>query len=176
MQYFIGIIPPVEYQQQIIEFQKCWPNNRLPDVVEPHVTLKAQGGLTADLAWVDRVKDICSKFPSFDLSIVEPRFFDNSILYLGVESKQIVELHKRLVDTVSPAREVIQRYFELDLFTPHLTLGKTYWGLTESELQEMQFKAGGVLCPFPTFNVKYIRIYREFEKDKYEPFRDIPLA
>jgi 2'-5' RNA ligase len=62
MQYFIGIIPPIEYQQQIIEFQKRWTNNHLPGVVEPHVTLKAQGGLTADLAWVDSVKDICSNF------------------------------------------------------------------------------------------------------------------
>lgn len=175
MQYFIGIITPTEYQQRIVKFQKRWTNNPLPGVVEPHVTLKAQGGLTEDLSWVDNVKDICSRYPSFKLSISEPRFFGKDILYLSVESPELLDLHKQLVDAVSPSRELIKQYFESDDFTGHLTLGKTHHGLTELELQEMKIEAEKSLIPFPTFDVKFVRIYREVH-NKYEPFQDIQLA
>lgn len=53
MQYFIGIVPPDEYLERIVSFQKRWSSNGLPDVVEPHVTVKAQSGLTLDMAWLE---------------------------------------------------------------------------------------------------------------------------
>lgn len=40
MQYFIGIVPPQKYTARIIQFQNRWSNNRLPQVVEPHITVK----------------------------------------------------------------------------------------------------------------------------------------
>lgn len=175
MQYFIGIINPIEYQQRIVEFQKRWVNNPLPGMVEPHVTLKAQGGLTEDLSWVDSVKDICSRFPCYQLTISEPRFFGKDILYLSVESPELFELHKQLVNAVSPSSELIKQYFELNDFTGHLTLAKTYYGLTESELQDMKIEAESALSPFPTFEVKFVRIYREIQ-NRYKPFLDIELA
>ncbi|MEN2766282.1 hypothetical protein [Ornithinibacillus xuwenensis] len=46
MQYFIGIVPSEEYSMKIIAFRNKWTNNSIHDVVEPHITLKAQGGLT----------------------------------------------------------------------------------------------------------------------------------
>ena len=41
--YFIGIAPPAEYLERVEHFQRKWMNFLF---VEPHVTLKAQGGLT----------------------------------------------------------------------------------------------------------------------------------
>lgn len=44
-EYFIGIVPPKEYLKRIELFQTKWMNHL---GVEPHITLKAQGGLTPD--------------------------------------------------------------------------------------------------------------------------------
>jgi hypothetical protein len=44
------------------------------------------------------------------------------------------------------------------------------------EIIEMKAAASTELSPFPTFSVDFIRVYRETEKDRYEPYQDIPLA
>ncbi|MCZ8517002.1 2'-5' RNA ligase family protein [Paenibacillus filicis] len=176
MQYFIGIVPPDEYKEQIAVFRNRWVSNRLKDVVEPHITVKAQGGLTEDMRWLDNVRETCSSIKSFLLSMSEPATFGNAITFLGVESEEVYDLHKRLVDTVSPSPELIDRYFELDRFHPHLTLGQTYWGMNETEIEEMKLSAIYALAPFPTFHVNYLRVYKEMEQNKYIPFEDIQFG
>ena len=109
------------------------------------------------------------------VSITGPASFDGVVTYLGVRSDRIRELHQRLVETVSPAPELIQQYRELDCYTPHLTLGQTHWGITEQELDEMKLSAEWSLAPFPAFTVENIRVYQEIEKDMYAPYEDIEL-
>lgn len=176
MQYFIGIVPPDEYLERVVSFQKSWSSNGLPDVVEPHVTVKAQSGLTLDMAWLEKVKVICSSFSNFQLSLSEPALFGNEVIFLSVQSKELLELHKKLVNAVTPSKEQMQRYSELDLFTPHLTLGQTYWGMNQSEIAEMKSEAGYVLAPFPTFTVSYVRVYKEVQANNYQLYEDIQLA
>ncbi|MCJ8015301.1 2'-5' RNA ligase family protein [Paenibacillus sp. KQZ6P-2] len=176
MQYFIGIVLPDEYKEQIAVFRNRWASNRLKDVVEPHITVKAQGGLTEDMGWMNNIRGTCSSIKSFRLSMSEPATFGNAVTFLGVESKEVYYLHKRLVDTVSPRPEQIDRYFELDRFHPHLTLGQTYWGMNETEIEEMKLSAINALAPFPTFHVNYVRVYQEIEQNKYIPFEDIRLG
>lgn len=176
MQYFIGIVPPNEYKEQIALFCNLWHSNRLREVVEPHITVKAQGGLTEDLIWLEKVREVCSSVQSFQLSLTEPATFGNAVVFLGVQSKKIYEFHKQLVETVSPSPELIKRYFEWDNYHPHLTLGQTYWGMKESEIIEMEIASRNALAPFPTFKVTYVRVYKEIEPNKYEPFEDILLA
>lgn len=136
MQYFIGIIPPDEYKAQIVSFCNRWGSNRLQEIVEPHITVKAQGGLTEDMVWLERIGNACLSVPGFQLSLTEPAMFGTSVVFLGVRSKEIYELHKLLVDTASPSPELIKRYFELDHFHPHLTMGQTCWGMKESEIEK----------------------------------------
>ncbi|MBP1997025.1 2'-5' RNA ligase [Paenibacillus eucommiae] len=88
----------------------------------------------------------------------------------------IFELHRRLVEAVKPSQEQIRRYFELDSYTPHFTLGQTYWGMNEKEIEEMKSDARNALPPFPTFSVTHVRVYKEVEPDKYVPYEDIRLA
>lgn len=176
MQYFIGIVPPDDYKEQIVSFRNRWASNRLTDVVEPHITIKAQGGLTEDLGWLENVREICSSVQGFQISLSEPATFGTAVIFLSVESKEIYDLHKRLVYTVSPSPELIKRFLELDRFHPHLTLGQTHWGMKESEIEEMKLATRNALAPFPTFNVRYIRVYKEIEPNKYVPFEDIQLA
>ncbi|WP_340003681.1 2'-5' RNA ligase family protein [Paenibacillus sp. FSL K6-0276] len=176
MQYFIGIVPPDEYKEQIAAFRNRWASNRLQAVVEPHITVKAQGGLTEDMHWLENVRGTCSSVQCFQLSLSEPGSFGNAVTFLSVESKDVYDLHKRLVDTVSPSPELIKRYLELDRFHPHLTLGQTYWGMNEAEIEEMKQSAMHALVPFPTFNVKFVRVYKEIEPNKYVPFEDIKFG
>lgn len=175
MDYFIGIIPPDEQLNAIREFRRQWPANRIDEVVAPHITMKAQGGLTPDEYWLERVKVEAGKFPSFSVRLGEPRFFGEDILYLSLQSPELVELHKRLVAAVGSSPEQIAEYFELERFVPHLTLAKTSYGLSRSDLQEMAAAAKNELAALPEFGVEAIRIYRKSGGQAYERYMDLPL-
>ncbi|MBD2864032.1 2'-5' RNA ligase family protein [Paenibacillus oceani] len=174
-QFFIGIVLPDEYKQQVIVFRDRWASNGLREVVEPHITVKAQSGLTIDLAWLDKVRRTCSIFPRFKLSLSEPKTFGTAVAFLSVESKEIYDLHRCLMDAVAPSPELVLRY-ELDGFHPHLTLGQTLFGMEDSEIEEMKNQANNVLAPFPTFDVTFVRVYKEIQPNKYLPYEDIQLA
>ncbi|MCJ7842509.1 2'-5' RNA ligase family protein [Lederbergia sp. NSJ-179] len=176
MQFFIGIVPSIEYKLKIIEFQQRWKNNIITEAVEPHITLKAQGGLTPDIKWISKVKEVCSQFQSFQISLSKPMFFGDDVVYLSVNSKELYTLHNRIVRKISPTNDLIKKYFELDDFVPHLTLGQTYYGLTKHELRDMAKLAKKELSPFPTFAVSFIRVYKEIETNKYEKYLDIPFS
>lgn len=176
MRYFIGITPPDDYKEKIMTFRDRWSSNRLNDVVEPHITVKAQGGLTADLHWLERVRQTCSLMQSFQLSLSDQGSFGSYVTFLSVDTSDVTELHRRLVKAASPSQELIDRYFEMDKYHPHLTLGQTYWGMNETEIQEMKRLAINDLAPYPTFDVNYVRVYKEVEPNKYQPFVDIQLG
>jgi 2'-5' RNA ligase len=175
LQYFIGIVPSDEYKIKLIEFQQRWENNRITDVVEPHITLKAQGGLTPDEDWLSKVREVCQNFKPFQITLDQPMFFGTDILYLSANSKELIELHRRIVQAVSPSKDLIQKYFELDDYVPHLTIGKTTYGLSKLELIDMKELAEKKLSPFPTFDVRFVRVYQEIETNKYIKYIDFPL-
>lgn len=68
----------------------------------------------------------------------------------------------------------MDRYFEFDRFTPHLTLGLTELGMSEVELREMKDLAERTLPRIPTFKVEFVRVY-EFKKSGYYRLEDIRL-
>ncbi|WP_454191303.1 2'-5' RNA ligase family protein [Paenibacillus sp. Marseille-Q7038] len=176
MKYFIGITPPDDYKEKIVTFRGRWSRNRLNDVVEPHITVKAQGGLTVDLHWSESVRKACSLIPSFQLTLSDPGSFGSDVTFLNVKTNNVIDLHKKLVKVILPSQELLDRYFEMDKYHPHLTLGQTYWGLSENEIDEMKLLTINELAPFPTFDVNYVRVYKEVEPDKYTPFEDIQLG
>lgn len=63
---------------------------------KPHITVKAQGGLSIDEKWLSTVNDVCKKFPSFKVELNESKFFGDSVLFLSVKSYQVYELHNVL--------------------------------------------------------------------------------
>jgi 2'-5' RNA ligase len=175
VQYFIGVVPPEDYKQKIVNFQKRAFNGQVPEIVEPHITVKAQGGLTEDLEWLKRVKEVCAAFPAFHLTIGEPKSFGSAILFLSTQTPEVVDLHKQLVEAIAPPKEVSEKYFELDLYTAHMTLAQTSWGVSEAYLDELKSEAEQILTPYPTFRVDVIRIYNEYQPGRYQPFLDVPL-
>lgn len=175
MQYFIGIVPSDEYKMKLIDFQHKWKNNLITNVVEPHITLKAQGGLTPDEEWLSRVRKVCNNFQPFQITLDKPMFFGEDILYLSANSHELYKLHKAIVREISPSNELIKQYFELDDFVPHMTLGKANYGLSKIDLIDMKVLAEKELSPFPTFDVKFVRVYQESETNKYKKYIDISL-
>ncbi|MFC3210233.1 2'-5' RNA ligase family protein [Planomicrobium okeanokoites] len=176
MQYFIGIVPPESELEKLKEFRKQWPANRIDDLVEPHITLKAQGGLSADEGWLENVKAAAADFPAFRVQLAEPRFFGEDVLYLSMDSPEVNELHSVLVEAVGSNPEQIAQYFELDQFVAHLTLAKTSHGVSQEELKKMAAAASQELAPYPDFQVDSIRIYRmQDEQRRYEKYLEVPL-
>ncbi|WP_164669750.1 2'-5' RNA ligase family protein [Virgibacillus doumboii] len=174
MQYFIGIVPPEEYLKKISKFRQKWKNHRIDEVVEPHITLKAQGGLTPDEKWLEKVRGVCENFAAFQISLDRPEFFGEDILYLSVKSTELMEIHKNIVRAISPSADLVKQYFELDDFVPHMTLGKAGYGLSKQELKDMARLAESKLAPYPTFDVNFVRVYREIEGE-YVKYLDISL-
>lgn len=180
VEYFIGIVPPKEYLERIEHFQSKWINHL---GVEAHITLKAQGGLTPDEKWIDKVQKVCEKFKPFQVSLEKPKYFGDNILYLSVNSNNLHKLHQKIVQAISPSEDLLKQYFELDAFVPHLTLGKEQYGgnistgLSKKELKEMERLADRELTPYPDFEVNFIRIYElNIEKQRYEKYLDISLS
>ena len=181
MCFFIGVVPPEDYKEQILVFRNKWAkafrdrwdNNGFRDPVEPHITVKLSNGLTEDMNWLEKVRETCSSFPIFQLTLSDPGTFGTSVTFLSVESKEIYNLHNNLVDSVSPPAELIDRNIELDNFIPHLTLGQTKWGMNEAEIIEMKLAAREALLPLPSFDVTFVRV---FDIKKNAPFEDIKLA
>ncbi|MCM3611651.1 2'-5' RNA ligase family protein [Planococcus sp. MERTA32b] len=176
MQYFIGVVPPESELQKLKEFRKQWPANRIDDLVEPHITLKAQGGLSADEGWLENVKAAVADFLAFRVQLAEPRFFGEDVLYLSMDSPEVSELHSVLVEAVGTSPEQIARYFELDQFVAHLTLAKTSHGVSKGELKKMAEAASQELTPYPVFSVDSIWIYRKADDQRgYVKYMDVPL-
>lgn len=160
---------------KLIDFQDNWKDNQITDVVEPHITLKAQSGLNPDEKWLSKVKKVCYNFQPFQITLDKPMFFGDEILYLSATSNELYKLHKSIVREISPSNDLIKKYFELDDFVPHMTLGKTNYGLSKKELRDMEKLAEKELSPFPIFEVRFVRVYQEIETNKYIKYLDIPL-
>ena len=72
-----------------------------------------------------QVQDVCKNFKPFSVSLDYPKYFDGSILYLSVHSDHLYNLHKKLVEAISPSKELINQYFELDAFVPQFNIRKS---------------------------------------------------
>lgn len=177
MRYFIGIAPPEKRSEEILKFQMSWKENQFPQWVEPHITVKAQGGLDESMTWLDEVARVAQETTPFWLRLGPPQTFGSDVVFLSVESPELVALHSRLVDAINPSALLRQMYFERPgEFIPHLTLGTTACGLTEKSVEEIKEQAIRIASSEP-FEAQFIRLYRQdHEEAKYLPVKDIRLG
>lgn len=177
MQYFIGIPLPDDLKKRIVSFQKSFENNKVPLMVEPHITVKAQGGLSEDKSWIPSIENVVKNYSVFEVSFTDVDSFGEHVAFLVPSSgKELIGLHKILVDTIRPNAELIEKYFEGDNYHFHLTLAGTSWGMTSEELISVKKRAKNELLDLPKFTVSFIRVYERKDSDKpYERLLDIPL-
>ncbi|WP_457962504.1 2'-5' RNA ligase family protein [Arthrobacter sp. D1-29] len=117
MQHFIAVIPPSRVSDTLREV-----GNYL--MVGPHITVKAQPGLNAEdkPKWMGRLRQSLVHFGEVKVQLGSLASFGGSVAYLEVDSPRIYDLYDALLTSINPAPEDAERYFELDGWTPHLTL------------------------------------------------------
>lgn len=175
MSYFIGIVPPEDYKQKIVAFQKMWPGNKLPGYVNPHITLKAPTGLKSDLKWIDDIKTVLAGYRPFNMKIGGPAFFDKEVLYLQIFSDTAQRIHEQIIAALLPKLKV-NLSAESERFNMHLTLATVWSGNNWQELLKMQGMADKFLAPYPQFTVQSIRVFEKHTpKNSYHTFCDIDL-
>ncbi|HEU4963278.1 MAG TPA: 2'-5' RNA ligase family protein [Bacilli bacterium] len=175
MLFFIGLVPPDEFGEQLDVLHRRW-NYRT--IAAPHITVKAQSGLTPDMDWVEKVRSVCAKISPFTIQLGGPTFFGDSVLYLSVQAPEVRTLHEQLVEAVDPSPEERQRYWETgDHFVPHLTVAQTAFGVSAEQLQAFASEVERELTPSPTFRAQFVRVYmQERPGEDYRPYLDIPLG
>jgi 2'-5' RNA ligase len=117
VQHFIAIIPPSNIRDALREV-----GTHL--MVGPHITVKAQPGLNREdkPEWMVRLRQSLAHFGEVNVQLGSLASFGDTVAYLEVDSPRIYDLHAALLRTINPATEDAARYFELDGWTPHLTL------------------------------------------------------
>jgi len=178
MKYFIGIIPPEETKSRINNFQRSFSSNKLPYIFEPHITVKSWGGLTDDLMWLDRVIPIIEEYPTFEICLNGVGSFrDDVVILKPVFSKELLALHKKILDIIGPnGYNTYKNFFEGDAYEAHFTLGMNSWGMTKDELFSLKDMGIKELSDIPKFNVTFLRVYRQEKIDEpYKKFIDIKL-
>ncbi|KEO81121.1 2'-5' RNA ligase family protein [Tumebacillus flagellatus] len=180
VQYFLGVVPPPEYQAVLKSFHDHSPVSTRPFL--PHITVKAQPGLTPDLAWLEKINAVCADTEPFNVQLGEPDMFGDRVLFVRVQrskSPGLYAFHDRLLDAVNPDPEVSAAYFEpSDVWHAHLTLAVLGDNLTAEDLLDMKKHAAVELSPFPSFPVEFLRVYRWSGEPGtwYEGLLDIPLG
>lgn len=174
MWFFIGVTPPEDIQQRIVRCQMAFSGEL---VVEPHITIKAQSGLTADRAWLKPVEAFLRQQTPFRVELNGPRWFGDEVLFLGVHSPGIHKIHDALVRLVNPDEKLRHQYFEDVAFVPHLTLGETrFTHISKETLRSMETRANRDLIDLPPFPVSFARIYQQANPNEpYTTLLDVPF-
>ncbi len=131
--FYICILPPKGVQRALAQFQEAAvpPELRLNQGF--HLSVKTQPGLSPDFSWLDAVLRVAEQQAAFTCSVSGvPKQFPEGIAYLPAYADEVVRLHRKLVRAVQPPPELSREYFELSLYTPHVTVAK----LTDPQIGE----------------------------------------
>lgn len=171
MEYGIAIIPPESISKEITAIQNRFGNNG----IEPHITIKAHGGLTSDLNWLKDIKEIASSFMPFKVTLTQAQTFGNDVVYISVFSPELIRLHKVIISQISPPQHIIEQYFEGDQFTPHLTLGMVRTGFDYNDFPEMKNKSDDFTKEGISFTANFLRVY-QLDGSQVTVLEDIELG
>ncbi|MBN8207813.1 2'-5' RNA ligase family protein [Bacillus sp. NTK071] len=172
MPFFIGILPPLLITNEISSFRKRW---EYQEISPPHITIKAQGGLTEEKSWLPKIESVCYDFPAFDLKLGAPATFGSTVLFSSVLSKEIITLHLLLVDAIKPTLDEQKNYYEATDFIPHLTIAKGEGIPNDDNFLQMKNDAHEKLVGFEPFKVHSIHLFSLNENEIYKPVLEIPL-
>ncbi|TKD71323.1 2'-5' RNA ligase family protein [Pseudalkalibacillus hwajinpoensis] len=172
MPFFIGILPPLLITNEISSFRKRW---NYQEISPPHITIKAQGGLTEDKSWLPKIENVCHDFPAFDLKLGAPATFGSTVLFSSVISKEIITLHHLLLDAIKPTLEDQKAYFEATDFIPHLTVAKKDGIPSDENFLQMRNDSNEKLVGFEPFKVHSIHVFSLNDNEVYTPVLEVPL-
>ncbi|MEK3889860.1 2'-5' RNA ligase family protein [Bacillus sp. FSL K6-3431] len=116
-------------------------------------------------------------YKAFDILVDGVDRIGDSVLFYKVSSERILDLHKRLVEAVSPTDAEIKSGFELDHYIPHLTIMKHKKGYKDLPLNQIALESSKILNDQYLFKAHSVRFYgRHNEGKNYERIIDMPLS
>lgn len=172
MKYFIGIIPPENIFNTILNIQQQFGDNRL----EPHITLRSPVTPVDASNWLDSIKKVTASFAPFDIHLPATGYFGKRVLFIKVQSADLKQLYKQVVTAIKPFEPVVKEdHYD---YHPHLTLGRSWCGFTRHDFEKMQEMADQYLSVKPvSFNVDFLRVYQKPQGNKrYEKLVDLSLG
>ena len=173
MPFFIGLPLPPNFARKVLKFQRKYENNSLPGIVEPHITVKAQGGLSEDLEWLSPVRKVIESTISFEVKVGKPNTFAGKAVYLSVQSEGAKLLHRELVISVSPSEDEIAAYYEMDSYVPHVSIAILEDNLDSDTLERIREDASKTFTGSFSFVVESARIYGLTDRGTYVTLGDI---
>lgn len=120
--YGVVILPPPDLYRELLAIRERHP--LLRSFSPPHITVKSpflfrQSGATV----VEQLEAICEQWEPFELSLGGLGVFRDRVLYVKVrESDELHDLHWEVVESLDGFVETLSDRFELNAYTPHLTL------------------------------------------------------
>ena len=174
-QYFIGIVPPVEIQNRIQEFQRQNRRNLFPKRVEPHITVKAPGGLAVDESWLPAVRKAVGDLQGFDISFGGIGYFGDRVLFIEAKAPELQELNEALVKATNTPIEILAEFKE-DKYHGHLTLGLRDKKFPDSDLLLAGERAKRELANLPPFRADFVRVFKKIDFGAWEKMEDIPFG
>ena len=167
---FLGVVPPASVAEEIVALQRA---AGVEASVLPHVTVKAQPGLSDGNAWRPSVAAAVQRFEPFDLEVGGVRWFGHGIVYLATTGR-IDELHRRVLDAVEAVVDEGRFEYEGDDYVPHLTLAAEFAGATRPQLDEVASRFAERRYTFRVESV--IEFWRQTRGGTYRPIGEFGLG
>lgn len=165
MKYFIGAPIPKNYKNKIemlrAEFRFL--------TTEPHITIVPPPALPDDDCFIGSVVEVCRNTESFKVKLGQLAQFGNRVLYVSVDSLELVKLYENIYESLSLKKEDRG-------YTPHLTVVKQR-PRRPIDIGMVKQRAASKLLPSLEYTLKSIVVYHQpKEKFIYVPYMEIPLG
>ena len=136
---------------------------------EPHITLVPPPALPDEDSFIKDVVEVCKNTNSFTVKLEELGQFKNRVLYVGVNSPELISLYEKIHAALNLEKEK-------RVYTPHLTVVKQR-PRRPVDLDKIRKRAEKCLSPYPEYTLNSIVIYHQpKEKFMYLPYMEIPLG
>lgn len=164
MKYFIGAPIPDNYKSKIemlrAEFRFL--------TTEPHITIVPPPALPDDDSFIREVVEICKKTAAFKISLNHLGQFGNRVLYVSVQSPELINLYKNIYEALNLEKEKRG-------YTPHLTIVKQRPN-RPIDIEKVKKRAEIKLIPAVEYTLKSITVFHQpKERFIYVPYMEIPL-
>ena len=159
--YVLALIPPEPISGQVLSYQLQYKRPNM----EPHITIKFKAGLTDDLEWFSRVRDLCAATRPFEVQLSGIRTFGKRVLFWDVVSPGARDLHLKTLQAVGHPPQA--NLFEGDAYQMHMTL---LYDPKPAQIREAEGLFGEA-----GFTATFLRLAVKKPHGRYETVEDLPF-
>ncbi|GEM47427.1 2'-5' RNA ligase family protein [Deinococcus cellulosilyticus] len=159
--YVLALIPPEPIYGQVLQYQLQYKRPNM----EPHITIKFKAGLTDDLEWLPRVREMCAEVKPFSVHLSGTRTFGRRVLFWDVVSPGAKDLHLKTLQAVGHPPQT--DLFEGEAYQMHMTL--LY------DPKPVQLAEAADLFREADFTATFLRLAVKKPHGRYETVEDLPF-